>query len=188
MANAALSNADRKKLRKATPAKPRVVASAEAHVVRVAAEPPPKIEQDRDGFVFLSRKRLSPAQVKAGIYYRDLFRFVALYTGADVKDSIERLMTSGGGAGGGVVLNGTSFTASAARAELFRLRWVVSGGQVDVLSALDGVCGIGHTLLFLAGGKRQREEQLMQSLRIGLDLVAADIARRAAKPVDVSRE
>lgn len=168
-------------MRKTTPAKPRIVAGDPTVHVAAPAEPEPDLS-DRDGLVWMAQKqRITHSQSKAGLAYRDLFRHVIDFGGADLGSCIERLKTAGGGKIATSPTGGI-YTASAARAELFRLRWVVVGGQVDVLTALDGICGIGHTLGYLAGGNRQRKEQLMQALRIGLDQLAADAARRAIKP------
>lgn len=172
MAQTALSNRDRKTIRKARATKPRTPRGEK--VVRVAAEPTPADPTDRDGLAWLARKqRISAAQAKAGLAYRDLFRHVVDFGGADVGSCVERLKTAGRG-GAYVAPNGSAYTAGQARAELFRLRWVVMGGQADLQIALDGVCGVGHTLDYLAGGNRQRREQLGTALRIGLDLLVAD--------------
>lgn len=177
---ASLSNRDRRKLKKAKAVAPRVVAGDPT--VRVAAEPEPvQTEADRDYLVWLAKKqRIVHSHAKAGLHFRDLFRHVIDYSGADVPSCVERLKTAGGG-GKVAGLSGATYTAAVARRELFRIRWVVLGGDVDVLTAMDGVCGIGHSVAYLAGGVRLREIQLLQSLKIGLSLLAADIARSSEK-------
>lgn len=186
MAMVSLSNRDRKKLKKQKPAKPRTPRGDAT--VNVAAEPPAPDLNDRDGLVWLAGKqRVTAAQAKVGFSYRDLFRHVIDFGGADVGSCIERLKTAGKGKvatspSGGV------YTASQARAELFRLRWVVLGGQSDLHTVLDGVCGVGHTLDYLASGNRQRREQLGVALRIGLDLLVADARAKAdAKGTKIER-
>jgi hypothetical protein len=167
-----VSNRQRKLRRKQTAAAPRVPKAAdEAKVVKVAAdEPRPKEPADRDGYVWLARKRkwMTPALIGAGFHYRDLVR--AASPGA-VKSCIEGL----GGAGGGQTLGlpfGGQFSDSAAQLELFVIRSFTFGNQADLVTVMDGVCGVGHTLRYLAGGDHHRAAELETALRIALDLLA----------------
>lgn len=182
MANAALSNRERRELKKKIKPAPRhAPADPALRVVKARAEPVVAEPPERDGLVWLSnKKQITPPQTLAGLDYRALFRHVIDFGGADVQSCLNTLLSVSGGKGSGMPTGG-SYSASAARAELFRLRWIVLGGQTDLLTVMDGVCGVGHTLGFLAGKQRMREEQLKAALRIALDLMVADKIARAAK-------
>ncbi|HYF20687.1 MAG TPA: hypothetical protein VEA40_22670 [Ramlibacter sp.] len=153
--------------------------------VRQAAPTSPPEPEDRDGLDWLvAKKRVSHAQGLKGYDYRALFRHVIDMGGAPLGSSLENLMSTGGQATFGGLPSAGSYTASAARAELFRMRWVVLRGQTDLLTVMDGVCGLGHTVRTLAGpGSQQqvRAAQLEAALKIALDLLIADEADRAAK-------
>lgn len=143
----------------------------------------------RDGLAWLvdpKRKVISRPQCREGIYYRDLFRVAE--PGAMIQSSIESLgMGGGSGRGGGVMLGG-SYEDAAAKLELFVIRKFLFGDQEDLITAMDGVCGQGWTLRYLAGGDHHRAKELETALRIALDLMlnnrkAKDEALAAQKKV-----
>lgn len=138
---------------------------------------------DRDGLVWLRQhKRLSGAQAQIGLAYRELFRHVVDMGGAPLGSNLEALLAGGGGSGGGAIgPGGGVYVAAAARAELFRVRWIVLGGQIDLHTVMDGVCGLAHTVRYLAGGNQVRAAQLEAALRIALDLLIADARPKLAK-------
>lgn len=170
MANAALSNRERRQLRKVTPRPPRVE-RGEA-VVRVAAEAAPKKKPsdtlDRDSLEWMVNKRqlTAPQAREAGLYR------LGLRDGGEISTRSCLDFTVGSGQAGG--LPGAAVASmSDARRYVFVIRYVVLRGQVDMLSVMDGVCGQGQTLLYLAGGDRNRAAELKTSLRIALDLIVA---------------
>lgn len=176
MPRAALSNRQRRELRKQAPTAPRLPkADASAKVVKVAPAEKAAEPANRDGLVWLAKKkRLTIPQIGAGFYYRDLFRTASP---GSVKSCVEGL----GGVGGGHVASlpfGGQYTDSAAQLELFVIRSLTFADQPDLVTAMDGVCGVGHTLRYLAGGDRHRADQLEVALRIALDLLTSV---RAAK-------
>ena len=180
MAQEVLSNRDRRKLKKKTSAKPRVVAGDAT--VRVAAQPaatPAAQPTDRDGLAWLARKRwITAPQARKALYYRDLVR--AAPDGA-IKVVDLNSAGGGGGKGGGLPMGG-SFGDAQAALELHVIRQFVLGGEDDLLLAMDGVCGRGHTLRYLAGNNQLRSHELLGALRIALNLmIAADRAKEMAR-------
>lgn len=167
MANPALSNRERKAIRKAIPKAPRH-APGEA-VVKVAA--PAEVKDPsagKDGLVYLGQKgRLTPAQVREGFVYRDLVR--------DGGEVALRSCLNGGVGGGGVGTAAPSplVSLASARRELLVLRQVVLRGQCDMLTVMDGVCGAGLTVRALAGGDQPRARDLEVLLKAALDLIIA---------------
>lgn len=132
--------------------------------------------EDRDGLDWLARKgRLTPARKAAGLHYRDALRDAG---GAMIKSSLD--IREGGASSTG---EARLAEVTEAKRELFVLRWVVLGGQGDLLTVMDGVCGVGHTLRQLAEGStpdqvKDRAKVLEAVLMVGLDLVAAHLAAR----------
>jgi hypothetical protein len=59
---------------------------------------------------------------------------------------------------------------------------VVLRGQVDMLTVMDGVCGQGYTLRYLAGGDKHRAAELLVALRLALDMLVAYRAGPVKKP------
>lgn len=155
--------------------------------VKQGAPAAPAEPEDRDGLDWLvAKKRLSHKQGLAGYDYRRLHRHVIDMGGAPLGSSMENLLSTGGAATFGGGPTGGSYTASAARAELFRIHWLVLKGQTDLLTVMEGVCGKGHTVRYLAGpGSQQqvRAAQLEAALKIALDLILADEAERSAKKI-----
>jgi hypothetical protein len=97
----------------------------------------------------------------------------------------------GGGAGKGSPVGlGGSFDDADKKLQLWVIRNHTLGGQGDLITVMDGVCGQGWTLRYLAGGNQVRAAELEQALRIALDLMvgvrrakdeaAARTAKRAA--------
>lgn len=143
-------------------------------VVRVAREPRPVEPSDRDGLLWLAKKkRLTTPQVGAGLYVRGLFRRDQA-SGVSLKSSLDVSAAAGVyncGKGGGLPLGG-DYTDAQAKLELFVVRELTLGKQPDLLLVVDGVCGLGHTVRFLAGNNQLRAAELEASLRIALDLIA----------------
>jgi hypothetical protein len=179
MANAALSNRERKALRKVLPKAPRVV-RGDAEVRVATPEKGGKTEElVRDGLAWLIRKnQLTPAQVAEAKAWRD-----------GVRDAGEVEMRSclnigvGGGSNEGALARVQAM--STARRLLFAGRYVVLRGQVDMLTVMDGVCGQGYTLRYLAGGDKHRAGELMVTLKLALDLL---VAYRAGPPETIAQK
>lgn len=139
-------------------------------VVRMSAA---EAQRNEDGLDRLVRKgRLSGPRLTMARHYRMLGR-LATAGGGDIKSCLNH--SPGGGARLGLPGGGEAFEVTAAKREMFDLRWNVLKGQSDVLTALDGVLISGHTLLYLAGGagKGARAAELMLALVIGLDMMIA---------------
>jgi hypothetical protein len=176
MAREGLSNRQRKHRAKAAPAAPRhPKAVDEAKVVRVAKVKDAGEPIDRDGLIWpYKKKRITAAQAKEGFHYRDLFRSAAGGE-APIPSNIPTGKVGGGQQGGLPFSDG--FNDAAAKLALFVVRWHVLLGQADLLLVMDGVCGVGHTVRYLAGGNQVRAAQLEAALRIALDMMSA--ARKA---------
>lgn len=168
-----LSNRARRIVKKAQPAAPRNPPGDAT--VRVSKEPPPPEPTDRDGLLWEARKsRLTKPQLREGLHYRALIRAPAAGA-AKVSD----LLAIGGGGGGSML--GGSYGDAAAQLELFVIRAHLLGNEPDLILVMDGVCGMGHTLRYLAAGKQVRAHELMSALRIALNLmVASRVAKEAA--------
>jgi hypothetical protein len=142
--------------------------------VKVAARTP---KPSPDGLVWLQgRKRLSAAQLLEAWEYRRLFRDAG---DLSMKSQIGALLDARGGGAGGADLQTSIVGTTAARRRLFILRHQVLRTQTDMLTVMDGVCGVGHTLRDLAGGDKHRARDLEVILGVALDLLAAH--RTAAK-------
>jgi hypothetical protein len=128
---------------------------------------------DRDGLDWLQRKgKLTLRQRLAAELYRKAYREAG---DLSVKSSLN-IVEGGPGAGGGGMAHAAAGTATAKRA-LFVLRWQVLGGQLDLLTVCDGICGLGHTPRSLAGGDgtdrtKRRQAVLEAVLMVALDLIA----------------
>lgn len=149
-------------------------------IVKVAAKPAPE-PKERDGLLWLAKKkRLSSAQLGEALHYRRLFRSLA--PGGSTPSCLGSLGMGGrGGAGSGVLMEG-DYGDAAAQLELMVLRSHVLQGQVDLLTVMDGVCGLGHTVRYLGGGDQLRPVQLEAALRIALDMLVTNRrAKDAAK-------
>lgn len=157
----------------------KVLQNGRPEVAKAVAESSEKAElEDYDGLDWLVRKkRLSHAQGLKGYDYRRLFR--RALPGAPIKSNFG--MELGGGAFGSGLPNVEEYGDASAKLDLFVIRWNVLLGQADLLTVMNGVCGIGHTVRMLAGGNQLRAAQLEAALRIALDLmIASDQAKNAA--------
>lgn len=172
MTAAALSNRQRRLLVKSIPKPPRHARPADgavASVARVRREPEDSL--DRDGLEWLERKgRLSQPQLEAARYARGVIRAVE---GPSLRSCLD-VQISGSGQVGGLA---PAEISAGAKLELFTLKWVVLGGQDDLWTVVEGVCGGGLTLRALAGPGsadqvKDRAKVLEKVLTIALDLVA----------------
>lgn len=127
---------------------------------------------DRDGLLWLAKKkRLKHLQVQEGLYYRGLYRRGST-DGGTIRSCLD--VRVGGGSGQGGLPLGGDFNDAQSKLELFVVRQIVLHGQVDVLTVMDGVCGLGHSVRFLAGGDQMRAAQLEAVLRVALDQMASN--------------
>lgn len=173
----------RKEHRRLNPAKPRRPKVEDAaKVVKVAKVKEVAEPSDRDGLLWLHKKRrITAAQAREGLHYRDLFRSAAAGE-APIPSNIPTGKVGGGQQGGLPFSDG--FTDAAAKLALFVVQWHVLLGQEDLLIVMNGVCGVGHTVRFLAGDNQLRAAQLEAALRIALDMM---IASRKAKEAALAK-
>lgn len=167
MSKVALSNRQRKAMHRAQAKAPRHP-PGEA-VVRVAEdagqarkdETPPK-----DGLAWLLKKRrLTAAQVREGMVYREGFRQ------ADIGVSLRSCLNAGVGGGEYGLSDVALASLSDAAAEVLYIRSHVLIEHPDMVTAMDGVCGKGYTLRYLAAGDQLRSIELEVALTIALDLI-----------------
>ncbi len=168
MANVALSNRERKAVRKVTPRAPRRV-KGEA-IVKVACGHAPRDEEmdGRDGLMWLrQKKRLLTDQLASAFWVSDLIR--------DAGDVALRSCLDDAGGGGSATARSPSpiVSQTSAKRELLVVRWVVLRGQADMILVVDGVCGARHTLRYLAGGDKHRARDLEVALKLALDQISA---------------
>lgn len=156
-------------------------------VVRISTEPKPQDPTEKDGLLWLAKKkRLTQPQLAAGFYYRDLYRNAEAGDGS-LKSCLDVSAGGGvynGGRGGGLPFGG-EYSNGEARLQLFVIRSLIFGEQDDLVTVMDGVCGLRHTVRYLAGGDQLRSSQLEAALRIALDLLVKvrrdkEAAKRAA--------
>ncbi|MFN4176437.1 hypothetical protein [Phenylobacterium sp.] len=134
-----------------------------------------KAEADggRDGLEWLARKGRLSARRKAAAYaYRAAYRDAS---GPSLKSCLEGGL--GGGFAPGDVAQADLAAMAQAKRRLFAFRWLALGGQDDLVTVMDGVCGVGHTLRELAGGGsddqvKARARVLEAVLMVALDLIA----------------
>lgn len=139
-------------------------------VVRVATRGPDVAEDGMDRLV--KKGKLTGARLIMARHYRTVGRLATAGGGA-VKSCLDQ--SPGGGENVGLPGTGEAFEVTAAKREMLVMRFQVLKGQVDVLTALDGVLIGGQTLLYLAGGagKGARAAELLLALYIGLDMLIA---------------
>lgn len=147
-------------------------------VIRVAKASKPVEPSIKDGLIWLHKKRrLSDAQVLEGFRYRDLFREVS---GVSIKSGLEAMGMGGGGSVGGGLPGNALYGDAAKQLELFVIQWNVLQGQNELLTVMNGVCGLGHTVRYLAGDNQLRAAELEAALRIALDMLIANRNAKAA--------
>lgn len=171
---------DRKESRRLNPAKPRHPKVEEAaKVVKVAKVKEPSEPSDRDGLLWLvKKKRITLPQAREGLHYRDLFRSAAA-SEASIPSNIPTGKVGGGQQGGLPFDDG--FTDAGAKLELWVVRWMVLHGEPELLLVMNGVCGVGHTVRYLAGDDQLRAAQLEGALRIALNqMISCREAKDAA--------
>ncbi|WP_337186594.1 hypothetical protein [Phenylobacterium sp.] len=160
-----MSNRQRRQMLKAIKARPQHPARDEV-LARAARTTPAKTEPEmRDGLQWLIDKgRLTAAQRVVAGRYRDGYR--------DAGEVSTRSCLDASVGGGGVALSPVE-AMSDARRQMFVWRYAVLRGQVDMLTVLDGVCGAGHTVRYLAGGDQGRARELEAVLKVALDMLVA---------------
>jgi len=185
MSNAALSNRERKRVRKAV-LKPSRYAAAGAAASRpvVARESKEAGPLKREGIEWLvKRNRLNPRRLAAARFYRDRFMNA---DGVSLKSCIDPTST-GGAAGPGIHADAGTVSLTQAKRDLFTIRYTLLAGQHDMLTVMDGVCGVGHTLRELAGGSQIQAATLEAVLMVALDLVARWLdTRDAVRPLQIN--
>ncbi len=178
MANAAISKRERERLRKTTLAAPRYPKAGEdAKVVKVA---PAKVEDeiDRDGLAWMAKKkRLNVTQLAEAMFYRNNFRDAGELS---MKSCLDVVEGGRGAAGAGMYFDGGVVTMTTARRHLLVARFQVLRGQIDMLTVMDGICGLGRTARYLASGDQQRAREMEAILRVALDLLVAHRALEEA--------
>jgi len=171
MPRAALTNRQRKAIRKAGGARPRKAKTGTGPKVTgqtAAVEKP----EDRDGLEWLIRKgRLGSGQsaktrAKAGRYYRRLYRDAPLDGTTPLRSCLDDSVRGGGGVGLPPALVQTD-----AAVKLHFVRAAISHHE-EMTDLLDAVCGRGTTVRSLACGNDRRAVEMETALRIALDLVA----------------
>lgn len=161
-----LSNAQRKALLKSIPVAARHEVGEKA--IKVARIKAPICDADRDGLQWLiEKRRITPSQHRAALSYRTAFRETDGATISSCLGALDRVDTSAVGFG---YIMASHVTA---QRTLFVLRYHVLLGQSDMLTVMDGVVGVGHTLRYLAGGDGHRAKALELILRVSLDLLHA---------------
>lgn len=138
--------------------------TGESEQPRVAAKAPDVVE---DGLGWMIRKgRLTKARAEMAVRYREAFRD----GGAGSMKSCLDVSVGGGTPGPGRA--GAAFASHTdAQRQLFRWRHLVLRSQTDMLTVMDGVCGLGWSPRRLAGGNGHRANELETVLGIALDLM-----------------
>lgn len=177
MPRTAMSNRERKALKGKVLAAPRYAKPEAGKVVARKAAPAGKAGPlKREGLEWLFKKgRLTPPRLRAALFYQRRF---ADNDGVSLKSCIDPTST-GGAPGPGMYFDIGVVTVTQAKRELFVIRHQILAGQYDMLTALDGVCGVGHTLREL-GKTQARAIALEQALMCALDLIARWLDTRDA--------
>ena len=150
--------------------------TGETQPVRVGRKAPAEI--DRDGLSWLIRKgRLTGSRAKMALAYRAAFRDAGMVSlKSCLGDSV-----GGGAPGPGTHADFGVTSATDASRRLFFWRWVVLRGQSDMVLAVEGICGTGHSPRDLAGGNGHRAAELETVLGIALDLMVDEEAKTQKK-------
>lgn len=154
-----------KSLHKPTPVpRKRVVAAA-------AGETPPREDLGpKDGLLWLiKKKRLDRFQVAEAHRLRLGFR----EDGGEVEGIVSCLEVAGGGSGGGGGQELRTVAMTDARRDYLLVVGQVLWGEPQMVAVVDGVCGRGYTLRYLAGGQQAKALELEATLRVALSLVVA---------------
>lgn len=158
-------------------------AKLNAGVARVATNAAPKTEVREDGLVWvIQKKKIKPHHIVQARLYRSLHRMADL-SGGVLKSCLD--VGVGGGSNGAMMITEAFLQQAeitAATRRLFVIRMIVLAGQPELLTAMDGICGVGHTPMALAGGNGHRAKELETLLRVGLDLMHAAAIRPAQMP------
>lgn len=141
--------------------------------VKVATREEPAVLV-RDGLAWLVRKkRLSVEQRVAAYKYQAAFRDAGEEAAikSSLGDGLQEVHTAPGSRDG----HATTLVLGAVQAkrELFRMRFEILRGQTDMLTVMDGVCGVGWSPRELANGNGHKANELETVLRVALDLIAA---------------
>jgi hypothetical protein len=155
-----------KSLHKPTPV-PRKRTEPTVSVRREPVDEPP-----RDGLAWLlKKKRITDEQAREGLRYRAGFR----EDGGGVMGVGSCLEVSLGGSGEGKEQKLVAQTE--ARRDYLLIVGSVLWHDTQLVAVMDGVCGLGQTPRYLAGGKQLEALALETQLKVALNLV---IAWRAA--------
>jgi hypothetical protein len=163
-----------------SPFKPRgeTLVAAVDRTVRVAKPAPKDQPPPRDGLEWLAaKKKLNARQLKEARRYRDAFRDAGELS---MKSCLDIQEGGRGTAGPGQYLEVGVLTMTQARRDLFVMRFAVLRGQAEVLTVMDGVCGVGWTPRDLAGGDKHKARDLEVVLGVALDLLVAYRAEQEA--------
>jgi len=176
VANKGLSNRQRKQNAR-RPAVSRRGSSAGATVQQL----PRKRQQDpnRDWLKILYDKgSITRPEYTAGIAYRNAFS-ASMAEGVPLKSCL----ASDGVPGGSQGLAGQPqiITATEAKQTLFWLRWVVLGGQTNVVAVMDEVCGKIRSTADMCGGNDREAGKLNLLLKVALGQCSAALGRRASE-------
>jgi hypothetical protein len=153
-----------KSLHKPTPVPRKRAAAAPAGEARVKEDPGPK-----DGLEWLiKKKRIDRAQAAAAYRLRLGFRD----DGGGVEGVVSCLEIGGGGGSSDGVQHRLAAVTDARREYLLVIGQVL-WGEPQMVAVVDGVCGRGYTLRYLAGQDRHRADELEAVLKAALSLVVA---------------
>lgn len=152
------------------PALPRARATVgRALVAAEDAPPPPKKAEVRDGLAWLVKKRrLNEAQAVEAAKYRLGFRD----DGGEVE-GVKSCLEIGIGGGGEGGRQAALAAMSDARRDYLLIVGSVLWHDPQLTAVMDGVCGRGYTLSYLAGNNHHKAAELETMLKTALNLVVA---------------
>ncbi|MCW5758278.1 MAG: hypothetical protein KIS90_00725 [Phenylobacterium sp.] len=171
MKRSGLSNRERRKLGKLSPAKPRrdaaVRATAADRAKAASARGEPAAETVRDGLAWLLKKR----RIRAD-QHREAMRFRLGFQQVKAGAAIPSSANIGTGSGG--MVSGRLLPVEAGTAAVLEVETILTHvlkDQPDMVTAMEGVAGHGYTLRQLAMNDQMRSVELEIALYIALDLV-----------------
>lgn len=143
-------------------------------VAAVSAAPAEAGEREdpgpKDGLLWLiKKKRLDRFQVSEAHRLRLGFRD----DGGGIEGVVSCLELAGGGSGGAGGQELRTVAMTDARRDYLMVVGQVLWGEPQMVAVVDGVCGRGYTLRYLAGGQQAKAAELEAVLKIALSLVVA---------------